>query len=65
MTRHVLTEKDEATLETSSASTAATWQEQGEKTLPVRTRIRAGVCECATLTETPQPAVPAAPLCPV
>ena len=64
MTRQALIEQDEVTLETSSASTAATWQEQREKTLPVRTGIRAGVCECATPTETPQPAVSAAPLCP-
>ena len=41
MTRHVLTEKDEAALETRSASTAATWQEEA-KTLHVRTCIRAG-----------------------
>lgn len=56
MTRHGLTEKDAATPETRSASTAAPGQ--GEiKTLHVRTRIRAGVCVCGEPTETQQPAL--------
>lgn len=59
MTRDVLTETDEAALETHSASTVATWQEPGEKPLHVRTRIRAG----AATTET-NPLLISKPLCP-
>ena len=48
MTRHVSTEKDEATLEAHSASAAATQQEQRAETLHVRTRIRAGAATAQT-----------------
>ena len=54
MTRHELTEKDQATPETCSTSTAAPWQAE-VKTLHVRTRIRAGVCVCGEPIEMQQP----------
>ena len=56
MTRHGLTEQDQATPETCSTSTAAPWQEE-VKALHVRTRIRAGVCVCGEPTEIQQPAL--------
>lgn len=60
MSRHVLTDKAEATLETSRPAATATRQPQEETLLHVRTRLRAG----AMTTETRPPSLTSEQLCP-